>query len=76
MRRNTRNPGPDGFTLQDAWVLSRLRTDLAQEADLSAASPAFEPLARRFLALPPSDREAVVNAWLETCPDAEAIRER
>ena len=74
MGRNTHNPRPDRFTSQDTWVLARLWNGMAEEPDLSQASPAFEPFFRRVFALTSSGREAVVKEWLDSCADADAIR--
>ena len=65
---------PDWFTPYDAWVLGRLRTGLALQAELSEASAQFHPVALRLFSAPLSDRLAIADEWLRDRPDAEAIR--
>ena len=65
--------GPNGFTARDAWVLARLQSGSADEADLSKASTGFEPVARRIFSATPSERPAIIEDWLRSCPDTAAI---
>ena len=68
-----RSWGANVFTARDAWVLSRLQTGSADEADLSMASAGFQPVARRIYSAAPSERPAIVEDWLRSCPDTAAI---
>jgi putative DNA primase/helicase len=74
MTRPNHAPIADIFAAHDAWVLGRLRTGLAEPADLAEASAGFEPVARRLFGAPLWDREAIADAWLADRHDAEAIR--
>ncbi len=65
---------PHGFSPRDLNLLGRLRSGQpVYEAEIGMASDVFRPIAGRIHAAPVADRPALIEAWLRSCAESQAI---